>query len=101
MGLISVRSEVQLLDGPSGSNIQPRNGLKPVRGLALGVEKGRGVSIGVSVELRAESMESVIAAPVTIVEMAGGPTRLPPGRQIDPGWCPCKSAKTWHNCMHA
>jgi hypothetical protein len=41
----------QLLDGPSGSNIQPRNGLLPWRRLAFGVHARQGVSIGVSFEL--------------------------------------------------
>lgn len=47
--LISVRSEVQLLDGPSGSKRRPRNGLMPWRGLVFGGRAGQGVSIAVSV----------------------------------------------------
>ena len=35
MGLISVRSEVQLLDGPFGWQRRPRNGFVPVWGLAF------------------------------------------------------------------
>jgi hypothetical protein len=58
MGLISVRSEVQVLDGPSGSNIQPRNGLLPWRGLVFWVVRERGVSIGVSVELNLHRVHS-------------------------------------------
>ena len=83
MGLISVRSEVQLLDGPLSSKRRPRNGLVPGRGLVFGVVKEKGVSIRVSIELHPRSGARMTGAPATSFDVEVDPRQRP---QDTPGW---------------